>query len=260
MQPRWRGSRWCAAGLGLAMGLPVSAALLPAGSAFVESGGVVVGEAENYHARATSANNHTWKIAPDEVITGDNANSITNARGGKYVQVLADNGGAGGGPTLPPSIEYRMNITTTGTYRLFLRWEANGTNTTVQGSSDSFFADIVELKDGAGGTIADHYELNQAVDGDFSTNPWDGDGGIEQNTAGPANNAMTWVIASPGVYTLRFSQREDGSAVDAWVFQLNSLTAPTADGPAESTIEVPEPGSIAVIGLLAVGLLRRRWK
>ncbi|MEZ5305176.1 MAG: hypothetical protein R3F11_31710 [Verrucomicrobiales bacterium] len=40
---------------------------------------------------------------------------------------------------------------------------------------------------------------------------------------------MTWTL-TPGIYNLRFSQREDGAAIDAWVLQLNSLPAPTGLG------------------------------
>jgi hypothetical protein len=42
----------------------------------------------------------------------------------------------------------------------------------------------------------------------------------------------TWNIPAPGIYTIRLTQREDGVAVDALVFQLSSLAAPTS--PAES--------------------------
>lgn len=229
------------------------AALLPTDSYFVESGGVVVGEAENFHARTGFSATETWKVVPGEEVPGDNANAISGARGGLYVQSLADNGVGGGGPNVTPTIEYRVNITTTGTYQLYLRWEANGTNASTIGASDSMFADIVELKDGiVANPIADYYEFQQTLDGDFDTNPWDGLGGKEQNVAGPANNPVTWSITTPGIYTIRLSQREDGAAVDAWVFQLSNLTAPTGLGPAESLVVIPEPASALIF--VPVGL------
>ena len=49
---------------------------------------------------------------------------------------------------------------------------------------------------------------------------------------------MTWVINDPGIYTLRFSQREDGSAVDAFVFQLSNLPPPTGTGPPQSPTDI----------------------
>jgi len=233
---------------------------LPDGWYYQEAGGMVVGEGEIFSARTTGtgSNTNSWKIAPDEVTGGDNTLSITNARGGQYVQVLPDTG-APGSPTNPPSIQYQMSLVTTGIYQLYVRWEGNGiTGTNSFGSSDSLFADIVELKDGTGGLIADWYELNQSLDGNFATNPWDAGGGFEQNVASPANSAMTWAVTSPGIYTLRFSQREDGAAVDAWVFQLSSLPAPTGDGPAMSVL-IPEPSSgLLVLGGLGALLFWRR--
>jgi len=255
-----RSIRMGAAALGLGLApTAVRAAVLAPDSYFQESGGVVAGEAENYHSRTVlAANNATWKISPTEVVNpGDNAQAITNARGGQYVQALPDGGGNSGGPNNPPTISYRVNIETAGTYQLYLRWETNANNT---GASDSMFADIVELKDGTSGpnTIADWYEYGHpGSDSNFSTNPWDGLGGKEENVATAANNPAVWTIATPGIYTVRLSVREDGAAVDAWALQLQSLVAPTGTGPAESAI-VPEPGTLGLLGLGALGMLARR--
>src|SRR5436305_6738231 len=43
-------------------------------------------------------------------------------------------------------------------------------------------------------------------------------------------------ISTPGTYTIRISQREDGSALDAFVLQLASLPEPDDPGPDESPI------------------------
>jgi hypothetical protein len=192
---------------------------------YLEVDGQIVGEAELFSMRTSDANGNQWLIVPNEA-TGAGS-FIANARGGKYIQSLPDNS-SGGGPLIAPSIEYQMRINTPGTYRLFVRWDGNSSN---RNNSDSLFADIVELKDGPGGTIADWYELVEFVDGNFGIRPWDGGGGFEQNQTSSSNSPMTWVISTPGIYTLRFSQREDGSAVDAFVFQLSSLPAPSGNGP-----------------------------
>lgn len=228
---------------------------------YIEAGGQVVGEAEIFSDRTTNLNQQTWVIKPTEnsgTTAGDGGPIIANARGGAYVQSLPDFVG-GSTPTADPTITYHMSITTTGTYQLYTRWEGNTANA---GASDSLFADIVELKDGAGGTIADWYEMTQPVNGDFASPAWDAGGGFEQNQASASNNPMTWEITSPGIYTLRYSVREDGSAIDAWVFQLASLNAPTGDGPAISQIQTVIPSPTAalagVIGLAGLGMRRRR--
>jgi hypothetical protein len=143
---------------------------------------------------------------------------------GRYVQSLPDQAGGGGGPVNAPSIQYKIEVSTGGTYELYLRWANNDFGGGIK--SDSIFVDIVELKDGNGGTIADHYEMVR----NSTTFAWDGGGGFEKNTAAAADKAMTWDFAQ-GTYTLRISQREDGSAVDAWLLQLQSLPAPTGAGP-----------------------------
>lgn len=257
---------WVTVSIFLALSVSVRAGELPTDSYFVESGGVVVGEAENFHARTFTLDETGWYIAPitapdSEVLPSDGANPLLNARNGRYMQILPDDGGTAGGPANDPTIQYRINIATPGTYRLFLRWEANATGTGsgpdgIRGASDSLYANIREIASPTAG-IADWYEFAQTVDGDFATSPWDGDGGFEQNTASPANTPAIWAL-TPGIYTLQFTEREDGAAIDAWVFQLDTLAAPTGDGPAESQV-VPEPAGLMAVSLLGgLALLRRR--
>jgi len=243
--------------------VPASASLL----AYQEAGGVVVGEGELFTSRVASAND-AWTIRPTEnggTGIADGGPIISNARGGEYIQTLPDDFSPGGA-NVPPEAHYQMLINTTGTYRLFLRWDGNNTNGTTRGQSDSMFADIIELKDGGGGPIADWYELTESVNGNFASPAWDGGGGFELNAAGAPNNPMTWSIGTPGLYTLRFTQREDGGAVDAWVLQLSNLAAPSGTGPPVSeliSLVIPEPSTLLVWSLLAglgvvTGLRRRR--
>jgi hypothetical protein len=212
---------------------------LGVGKTFLEQSGAVVIEAENYTRRSLVAGNTDgWFVVPDERAPA--GPFVANARGGKYIPSLPDDQSAGG-PNVPPSIEYQVQILTPGTYRLYLRWDGNNTDTTTQGQSDSMFADIVELKDGTGGSIADWYQFTHSVDGDFNTTPWDGTGGLEQNAAGITGTSAVWTFPTAGVYTVRVSQREDGANVDALVLQLSTLTAPTGTGPAVSEFYVGDP-------------------
>ncbi len=124
-----------------------------------------------------------------------------------------------------------MQINTPGTYRLYLRWDGNNTSGNARNQSDSLFADIMQPKDGPGGGIADCYESVEFPDGSFAVRPWDGVGGFEQSVAVSSNSPMLWVIDTPGEYTLRLTQREDGAAMDAFVFQLSTFPSPTGNGP-----------------------------
>jgi hypothetical protein len=149
-----------------------------------------------------------------------------------------------------------MQIDIPGIYRLYIRREGNATDTSTAGSSDSMFMDIVELKDGTAGVfgsttnaIADWYEVAGAVtagDGDFATTPWNTSCAPEINDAGASGYTIEWLIPTQGVYTLRFTQREDGAAVDAWVFQQKYLSAPTGDGPAMTATNSSRIVSVAV--------------
>ena len=209
---------------------------------YQESGGRVVGEGEYYSWRTyEGAASNSWYVVPDE---SAGAGTFTNARNNAFIQSLPDNG-IGGSPMVPPSVSYQMEIYTPGTYRLYLRW---GCNISVGGggNSDSIFVDIEELKDGTAGSysspsnqIPDWHELTGIGDAgdDFAVNPWRSWGAAEADVAGAAGRNADWVIPEAGIYTLRISQREDGSAMDAFVFQRTSLSVPTGDGPVMSSLQ-----------------------
>ncbi|QNN22507.1 LamG domain-containing protein [Planctomycetales bacterium ZRK34] len=190
----------------------------------------IVGEGEVFMSRSDDGANG-WRIVPDE---SAGAGTLTNARG-TYVQSLPDNGSPGT-PNGAPSIEYKIQIDTPGVYQLYTRWDGNATTSGTAGSSDSLFVDIVEIK----GVGTDWYEmtLGASLDGNFATNSWDGTGEAEVNVAGAAGNPITFNFTSAGEYTLRYSQREDAAAVDAWVLQPEVLAAPTGVGPTVSGLQL----------------------
>ncbi|MBL9132446.1 MAG: hypothetical protein JNG86_14680, partial [Verrucomicrobiaceae bacterium] len=174
---------------------PALAGLLPPTSPYVVTNGVVTGEAENYHAKA-AGNGDEWLEAPTNAVVPTGV-TFENASAGLFMQTQPDNGpgsvpfsGAGSGP----SIDYSVQFTVPGTYRLYLRWDGH------DGSSDSIYAGIVELADGIGGTHADWYEDFSHTTSDFGQQGWDGTGEAEVNVATPAQNAMTFTIPSSGIY------------------------------------------------------------
>jgi serine/threonine protein kinase/Tfp pilus assembly protein PilF len=133
------------------------------------------------------------------------------------------------------SVEYKVRIKTAGHYQLFVRFDAH------DWPSDSFYAWIEEFADGPGGTIPDWYTYGVPVpiwggirDADFATSAWKGSAMFETTWRRRNDMPATWFIPVPGDYTITFAAREDGAAVDAFVFQLAALPAPEAEGPAES--------------------------
>jgi uncharacterized repeat protein (TIGR03806 family) len=203
---------FCLPFLALSAVTPALGGLLSPSNPYLENGGRVGGEAENYHATVTR-----------QGISWIENFGLPNARSGLYMQALPDN--TTGTMSFPsgPSIDYLVNIQTTGRYRLYLRWDG------YNDASDSIFAGIVELADGVGG-VPDWYQDSGHMDGDFAIDGWDGLGGAEQNTAAASQDPMEWDITTPGTYTLRIVAREDGACLDAWILQLSSLPEPSGEG------------------------------
>jgi len=209
------------------------AGLLAPTSPYVESGGIVQGEAENYHAKANSAvspGTDAWVEVPTNAVQGA---TFETASGGLFFQTQPDDGTANAtfnGATVGSSVDYKITISTPGTYQLFLRWDG------WDGASDSIYAGILELADGIGGTRADWYEDTGHATSDFAQQNWDGLGQAEANVAIATQGAMTWSITTPGTYTLRVVAREDGVALDAWRLQLTSLPDPNPVATSSSSV------------------------
>ncbi len=204
---------------------------------YAEAGGVVAVEAEHFSGRTDQAEDpqHSWRIIPTE---DAGEQEYKNARGGQYIQVLPNSGDNANVPERvnnPPFVDYKVFVTTPGTYRLWLRWGG------YSGDSDSAYAQIVELIDGTGGANQDWYRfslsINDATAGDNDFNrAWDSTAAPEAIDGGPGGGPATWNIVNPGVYTIRLHMREDAAAVDTVLLQLSSQAAPTNPGPAESAL------------------------
>src|SRR4030095_15952194 len=81
----------------------------------------------------------------------------------KYIKSVPDSAGGGQNKTAPgdvgtdPAADYKIQLTTPGTYRLWLRWGG------YDGSSDSIYGEIVELRDGPGGKVNDWYRFARTL-------------------------------------------------------------------------------------------------
>ena len=230
---------------------------------YQEIGGQAVIEAEHFDTRTVdTSDNHHWHVVPDDNTNPNDPLKDTpatysetlwlNARGGKYVQSYPDSAGGGQNKNTDtsvvgtdPVLNYKVKIDTTGKYRLYLRFAG------YDGSSDSIYAQIVELIDGLANGQPDWYRyVGAPAAPDFSLITdtaggsavgWNGNGAPEGDAAnqiggGGGEIPAYWTIATAGTYTIRISQREDGSAVDALILQLATLPEPTDPGPDESPI------------------------
>ncbi len=200
---------------------------------YKEQGGRVVVEAEHFDTRTTHATDgHHWAIMPDENNNPDAAADagFANARGGKYVQSLPDTAGAGqnnnsvAAQNNDPHLDLKVQISNPGPYRLYMKWGG------YDGSSDSIYASIVEMKAANGGAGPDWYRYVGNINGDFA-GVWNGSGAPSTDAANAVGAGGGEVPAvynlAAGTYTIRVTMREDGSAVDTIALQLASMPAPT---------------------------------
>src|SRR2546423_7729076 len=119
---------------------------------YKEAGGRVVVEAEHFDGRTMNLDGHHWQIVPDENGKPDTPadTGFANARGGKYMQSLPDITGGGTNYNTvaqvgrDPHLGFKVQISNPGVSRLWMRWGG------YDGSSDSIYAQIVELKTPAG--------------------------------------------------------------------------------------------------------------
>lgn len=240
--------------IGLGCLLSVSlAATASAAPVYIESGGVVSMEAEGFSANDNSGSPN-WSAG---------TSGFSNATGGAFMHVLPNLNTGHSAPDvlLPPYLDYEFQVGTAGTYRLYLRFDAPSAGPPPDDlpmDSDSLYASILGesqfyrfAKEESSTT-----SRSGSLDGDFATDPWQGDGLINSDSAFTNPDAATWSLGV-GDHTLRVAFREDGVGLDKLVLQLVSVESPLGDGPPVSAI-VPEPlGVIAWLpGCAALVLLQ----
>ena len=171
-------------------------------SAFQESSGQVVMEAEHYDGNISSSG-HSWTL--ETAKAGFAGTGYMNALPNSGLNINS------GYTTTSPQLLFNVNFTTTGTYYVWVRGQADS------GTDDSCHAGI----DGTGPASADRLS-------GFSTGwTWKRD----TMDAVPA----TLVISTPGLHTIHLWMREDGLRVDRLLLRTSSSsTAPSGTGPAES--------------------------
>ena len=225
--------------------------LILAGGQFVEADGQAVMEAEHFTTRVNAPSGVGFMVVPDEApfsASGAVDPIFLGARGDRFLQVLPDPGDSkGGDPALvgtAPYVEYAIKISTPGEYQLYLR--AIG----FDGSSDSLYAEI--LSNGQrlpanpgcyryGGILPSQLpmDFSQLYNNPVVATPvgWTGYAAPELVNGTDDDVPAVFTIAAAGTYTIRISEREDGTSLDALILQLSSLEPPSIGGPSESLIE-----------------------
>ncbi|MEM7368744.1 MAG: DUF6443 domain-containing protein [Bacteroidota bacterium] len=176
---------------------------LYAQTCFLESGGEVVIEAENYSAQQTGSGN----------ASGSSWTSISDgaSSGGTALQATPNTGVYTGLNLNGPRLDYEVYFSTPGTYEVWVR--AQGGSST----DDSFHAGI----DGQGLTNLSGWGLN--VNGPWGWTRW-----------ANAGDPVTFTVSNAGQHTFNLWMREDGVEIDKIV--LTSIgTYPSGTGPAVSS-------------------------
>jgi hypothetical protein len=188
-------------------------------------------EAEAFTSRNSGSAQGDWvKVASKTNLIQDcgrdgeaAATTPGDARRGTYILAVGKNaaGVPGSAEYDGPTVDYKVNVITPGTYRLYLRWAGKDDNT------DSVYAMLIAEKgDSPKGPefFLYHGRSLKYYDGWV----WDWYGLKEQTRCAFAGRAKVaeWEIDTPGVYTIRLACREHGTAVDSLVFQTKDLRPP----------------------------------
>ena len=166
-------------------------------SPFEEDNGSVVLEAEDFTAQI-GRSDRGWLT--QTVLSG--------YVGSGYLNTMLDTGWlfTTTYTTTSPEVRYTINITTTGTYYLWLRGYAS------DGGGDSVYVGL----DG---------QLGTAVTG-FAPRKWDW-----ANETTPSGTPVMLQITEPGLHTLQVWQREDGVRLDRILLTIDDTYTPSGSGP-----------------------------
>jgi hypothetical protein len=170
--------------------------------AWVESGGRVVIEAEQYDGRA-DVGARSWTL-----ING------TTGASGQMVQSLPNTGYivTTNIPAAAPRVDYRVQFSTPGTYHVWLRGMGDG-------DPDN------SVHFGVNGAVTD--TADNATTVTWGSLVWS----KQTQGSGPV---ATLTIPSAGTYTLNMWMREDGFRVDRLLLTTDAAFSPTGTGPAAS--------------------------
>ncbi|MFW6108375.1 MAG: PEP-CTERM sorting domain-containing protein [bacterium] len=215
----------------------------PAGLYFAAQGGQVIVEAEHFKSRSPG---------PNDAYTVETEGGADGTRNDLFVRSGPNDFGAD--TSLPvfgdaPTLSYDVLLGATGTYRAWVRTASNPDGEPI-GNDDSVFLRV--WKDSPG----DFY----LVDGGGGW-AWRGTGfqNVTGFTGGRRN--LEFLIDDPGLWHIDLAMREDGTDIDALMLDLTgTFTGGSQLGPPESAFAIPEPTTLAILGLGLLSVLRRRTR
>ncbi len=165
-----------------------------AASVFIESGGVVVMEAEHYMHREPGLNGgatHSWVRVTD----------VPDSSNGAALEAQPNNGYSAAGTLDGERLDYDIEFQTPGTYYLWVRMVG------LSGNDDSIHVGFDGLPATAGGGMSDS-------SGDWH---WEDQSGGQR---------VTVQVGSPGVHTFHLWMREDGAIVDKIILTQDPNESP----------------------------------
>jgi hypothetical protein len=182
------------------------AAQLPSGANYLEVGGSVVVEAEDYSASTTVAG-QSWQV----LAAGDAS--------GAEAMTTPDLGRSGAATTELPQLDYNIRFVTPGTYNVWVRGRSL-TGVPASGNSNSVHI-------GLDGT----FTTSDNISNFQTTWSW-----YRSTLDGPT---ATVTVGSTGIHTLNIRMREDGFAVDKVYLTTANVATPSGVGPAVSELSNP---------------------
>ena len=186
----------------------------PQGDCFIEENGAVIMEAENYFASAPGSGG---------ISSGWQSFNDATASGGTALRAEPNTGVNTGLNTYGPRLDYKVNFTTTGTYRVYVRSAA------ATGQDDSYHIGL----DGTALTTTSGYGMYHLGSWDWAD---DANGGIPVEIE----------VNNPGEHIFNLWMREDGVEVDKIILKKSPIS-PTGMGSAESSKgdcqSAPPPGT-----------------
>lgn len=181
--------------------------------AFLEQGGQVVMEAENYDA-TISRGGKAWVARTDRTGFIGNGAMVAEPDTGSLINI--------GYSTASPELQFRVYFNTPGTYYVWVRALPDNDN------NNSLSVGI----DGQEASTADRVST-------YSYGSWIW---FQSTMDGPVASIA---VPSTGIHTINVWMREDGFRLDRLLLSNSTATLPTGLGPAESNRTAPDPRAAA---------------